>query len=129
MRILFIHSDNIEYETLFKMKMAEENIIPIYAMQDALGVRCKDDRRDESAGKKVREAVVEWVPSTIVVGDGEIDSGKYSVSIRSKSQSNKPFKVILSLDELVANVRADVCDMPNHLIYTTKLMSKRARYY
>ncbi len=98
-------------------------------MQDALGVRCKDDRRDESAGKKVREATVECVPYIIVIGDDEIDSGKYSVSIRSKSQPNKPFKVTLSLDELVANVRADVCDMPNRQIYTTKLMSKRARYY
>ena len=109
MRILFIHSDNI---------------IPIYAMQDALGVRS-----DESMGKKVREATVECVPYIIVIGDGEIDSGKYSVSIRSKSQPNKPFKVTLSLDELVAHVRTDVGDMLNRSIYTVKLMNKRARDY
>ena len=44
--------------------MAEENILPKDAMQDVLGVR-----RDESMGKKVREAAVEWVSYTIVIGD------------------------------------------------------------
>ena len=98
-------------------------------MQDALDVRCDVESCDESMGKMVREATVECVPYIIVIGDGEIDSRKYSVSIRSKSQPNKPFKITLSPDKLVANVRADVCDMPNRQIYTTKLMSKRARYY
>ena len=95
---------------------------------NALGIRCDVDDRDESMGKKVREAAVEWVPYTIVIGDGEIESGKYSVSIRSKSEPNKPFKMAMSLDEFVADIRAEVGSMPNRPIYTTKLMSKRARY-
>jgi len=129
MRILFIHSDNIKYEFLSKTKMAEENILPKDAMQDVLGVRCDINDRDESMGKKVREAAVEWVSYTIVIGDGAIESGKYYGSIRSTSQSNKPFKITLSLEKLVTDVRAEVGDMPHRPIYTPKLMNKRARYY
>ena len=124
MRILFIHSDNIKYEFLSKTKMAEENILPKDAMQDVLGVRC-----DESMEKKVREVAVEWVSYTIVIGDGAIESGKYYGSIRSTSQSNKPFKITLSLEKLITDVRAEVGDMPHRPIYTPKLMNKRARYY
>ena len=98
-------------------------------LNDEFRIRADVDDRDESMGKKVREAAIEWVPYTVVIGDGELASGKYSVSIRAKAEPNKPYKENMSLDELVAAIRAEVGDKPVRPIYTTKRMSKRARYY
>lgn len=98
-------------------------------LNNEFSVRADIDDRDESLGKKVREAAIEWVPYTVVIGDGEIESGKCSVSVRAKAEPNKPHKENMSLDELVAAVRRDVGSMPVRPIYTTKRMSKRARYY
>ncbi|HJJ41930.1 MAG TPA: threonine--tRNA ligase [Methanocorpusculum sp.] len=96
---------------------------------NAAGIRCDVDDRDESMGKKIRESAVEWIPYTIVIGDGELASGKYSVSIREKAQPNKPFKQDMTFDEFVSYVKAETSGKPYRPLYTTSIMSKRARYY
>ena len=55
-------------------------------------VRCDIDDREESVGKKVREAGMDWVPYVIVIGDEEIANKKLTVTIRRKSLPNKPHK-------------------------------------
>ncbi|HHL41703.1 MAG TPA: threonine--tRNA ligase [Candidatus Bathyarchaeota archaeon] len=50
-------------------------------------VRVDIDNRDETVGKKIREAEKEWVPYIIVVGEKEIDVEKYSVRVRGKKKS------------------------------------------
>jgi len=72
---------------------AEEICTAINAAQ----IRCDVDDREESVGKKVREAGMDWVPFVIVVGDEEVASRKLTVTIRRKSQPNKPFKEQLTL--------------------------------
>jgi len=49
-------------------------------------VRVDIDNRDETVGKKIREAEKEWVPYIIVVGEKEIDVEKYSVRVRGKKK-------------------------------------------
>jgi threonyl-tRNA synthetase len=97
-------------------------------LNDEFGIRADVDDRDESMGKKVREAAVEWVPYTVVIGDGELASGKYAISIRAKSEPNRPYKETMSLEELVAAVKTETGTKPVRPIYTTKHMSRRARY-
>ena len=38
--------------------------------------------RDESVGKKIRNASKEWIPYIFVVGDNEKESGKFSPRLR-----------------------------------------------
>ena len=98
---------------------------------DAIGaaqVRCDVDDRDESVGKKVREAGMDWVPWVIVVGDEEVSSKKLTVTVRRKSQPNKPFKEQMTADELIAAVKKDVEGKPFRPLYTPKKLSMKARY-
>ena len=103
---------------------AEELVKTINAAQ----VRCDIDDRNETMGKKVREAGMDWVPYVIVVGDEEIASKKLTVTIRKKSQPNKPFKEQLSIVDLIAAVKKDTEDKPFRPLYTPRKLSLKARY-
>jgi len=95
---------------------------------NALGVRCDFDDREESVGKKIRAAGMDWVPFVAVLGDSEAESGKLTVTIRSESAAGKPFKVELSHDELVDKVRAEIGDRPYRKLYTPKKLSVKPRF-
>ncbi len=95
---------------------------------NAAQVRCDVDDREESVGKKVREAGMDWVPYVIVVGDEEVASGKLTVTIRKKSQPNKPHKEKLATDALIAAVKEDTGGKPFRPLYTPRKLSLKARY-
>lgn len=95
---------------------------------NAAQVRCDVDDRDESVGKKVREAGMDWVPYVIVVGDEEEKNRNLTVTIRRKSQPNKPHKEQMTVDALVSLVRAETGMMPFRPLYTPQKLSKKARY-
>jgi len=95
---------------------------------NAAQVRCDLDDREESVGKKVREAGMDWVPYVIVVGDEEIANKKLTVTIRKKSQPNKPYKEQFTVDTLAAAVKAEIGSMPFRPLYTPRKLSKKARY-
>jgi threonyl-tRNA synthetase len=100
----------------------------ICATINAAQVRCDMDDREESVGKKVREAGMDWVPYVIVVGDEEIASKKLTVTIRKKSQPNKPHKEQLTTEELIAAVKKDTEGKPFRPLYTPRKLSMKARY-
>jgi threonyl-tRNA synthetase len=79
-------------------------------------------------GKKVREAGMDWVPYVIVVGDEEEKSRNLTVTIRRKSQPNKPHKEKMTADALVSLVREETGMMPFRPLYTPQKLSKKARY-
>ncbi len=79
-------------------------------------------------GKKVREAGMDWVPYVVVVGDDEIASKKLTVTVRKKSQPNKPFKEQMSIETLITSVKVDTAGKPFRPLYTPRKLSKKARY-
>jgi threonyl-tRNA synthetase len=95
---------------------------------NAAQVRCDIDDRNETMGKKVREAGMDWVPYVIVVGDEEVASKMLTVTVRKKSQPNKPFKEQLSIDALIAAVKKDTDGKPFRPLYTPRKLSLKARY-
>jgi len=95
---------------------------------NAAHVRCDLDDRDESVGKKVREAGIDWVPFVVVVGDAEQEKKNLTVTIRKKSKPNKPFKEQMTLEGLVACVNNDTEGKPFRPLYTPRKLSKKARY-
>jgi len=70
-------------------------------------VRIDIDNRDETVGKKIREAEKEWIPYIIVVGEKEIDAERYQVRVRGKS---KP--VDYSITELQKTIHEITKDKP-----------------
>ena len=54
----------------------------IYAKINASSIRVDIDDRDESVGKKIRNAAKEWIPYIFVVGDKEVETGKCQVTVR-----------------------------------------------
>jgi threonyl-tRNA synthetase len=100
----------------------------VCAAINAAQIRCDVDDREESVGKKVREAGMDWVPYVIVVGDEEAASKKMTVTIRKKSQPNKPFKEQLTTEELIAAVKKDTEGKPFRPLYTPRKLSMKARY-
>ena len=103
---------------------AEELVKTINAAQ----VRCDIDDRNETMGKKVREAGMDWVPYVIVVGDEEVASKNLTVTVRKKSQPNKPFKEQLTIEALIAAVKKDTEGKPFRPLYTPRKLSLKARY-
>ncbi|MFA4850488.1 MAG: threonine--tRNA ligase [Methanoregula sp.] len=103
---------------------AEELVKTINAAQ----VRCDIDDRNETMGKKVREAGMDWVPYVIVVGDEEVASKNLTVTVRKKSQPNKPFKEQLTIEALIAAVKNDTEGKPFRPLYTPRNLSLKARY-
>lgn len=95
---------------------------------NAAKIRCDLDDREESVGKKVREAGMDWVPYVIVVGDEEVASKNLTVTIRRKLQPNKPFKEQMTTDALIAAVKKDVEGKPFRPLYTSRKLSMKARY-
>jgi len=95
---------------------------------NAAKIRCDLDDREESVGKKVREAGMDWVPYVVVVGDEEMKGSKLTVTVRKKSQPGKPHKEELSAEALAAAVHRDTEGMPFRPLYTPRRLSRKARY-
>jgi threonyl-tRNA synthetase len=70
-------------------------------------VRVDIDNRDETVGKKIREAEKEWVPYIIVVGEKEMEAESYMVRVRGES---KPVKY--SAEELQSVIHKETADKP-----------------
>ncbi|MDI9632791.1 MAG: threonine--tRNA ligase [Methanolinea sp.] len=95
---------------------------------NAARIRADLDDRDESVSKKVREAAVDWIPFVVVVGDKEVESGRLTVTVRSRSAAGKPWKEVLTLEELIDTIRAEIGEKPFRPLYTPMNLSKKARY-
>jgi threonyl-tRNA synthetase len=70
-------------------------------------VRVDIDNRDETVGKKIRDAEKDWVPYIIVAGEKEVDAASYQVRVRGEA---KP--VEYSASELQSKIHAITADKP-----------------
>ena len=100
----------------------------VCAAINAAQIRCDLDDREESVGKKVREAGMDWIPYVIVVGDDEIASKNLTVTVRKKSEPNKPFKEQFTTEGLITAVKKDTEGKPFRPLYTPRKLSMKARY-
>ena len=67
------------------------------------GIRVEVDGRNEKIGKKIREAQLEKVPYSLIVGDNEVASG--SVSVRKRSVGDIGSQ---KLDEFIDNILKEI---------------------
>jgi threonyl-tRNA synthetase len=66
---------------------------------EAAGIRVEIDEANESVGKKIRNATLQKVPYTVVIGEKEIESGQ--LAVRSRDKGDLPGLALESfIDEL-----------------------------
>ncbi len=73
----------------------------------AKGIRVDIDDREESLGKRIRDAGREWIPYIIVIGEREIKSNTINVRFRRTNDQK-----IMSVDELIRMIDKEIKDYP-----------------
>ncbi len=95
---------------------------------DQLGCRVDIDDREDTVGKKVREAAREWIPYIVVVGDKEAETGNINVTIRAESQPEKPKKVEMTTSQLNDRIISETEGMPYKGLPLAKMLSARPKF-
>ena len=88
------------------------------------GIRFDIDDRNEKLGKKLVRARQEWVPYVVVVGENEINSGRFKVNDRKNNQ-------VLEMDkaELEEFIKNQIKNYPYRPLALSKFLSKRPSFY
>lgn len=95
----------------------------LYDKINAENIRVDVDDRDESVGKKIRNAATEWIPYIFVVGDNEKESGVFSITVRETGE-----KVDMTVDELIKEVLDKTKGMPYRGLPLPKDISTRINF-
>ncbi|MFZ2412456.1 MAG: threonine--tRNA ligase [Candidatus Methanoperedens sp.] len=77
-----------------------------------LNWRVDIDDREETVGKKIRDAGKDWIPYVAVVGDEEVAGGNLTVTVRSESSPNKPANIKMTIGELNERISNEVSGFP-----------------
>lgn len=108
--------------------VAERHLARSEEVAKALGYRVDVDDREETVGRKIRDAGREWIPYVVVIGDDELDSGNLAVTIRAESEPKKPKRVSLSIDELKARLAEETAGKPWKGLSLPVKLSERPRF-
>ena len=95
----------------------------LYSKINAANIRVDIDDRDESVGKKIRNASKEWIPYIFVVGDKEAGSGRFQVTVRETCE-----KVEMTADELIAEINEKCIGKPFRRLPLPKDISRRINF-
>ncbi len=88
-------------------------------------IRVDVDDRDETLGKKIRDAERSWIPYIIVVGKREVESGILTVRIRGNEKENIKKH---TLHEIVKNIKEETKGYPWKPLTMPMLLSQRPIY-
>ena len=83
-------------------------------------VRAEIDDREESVGKRIREAEKDWIPYVVVLGDREADSEGLPVRCRQDSTVRE-----MNMRDLAAEIRNQVGNMPYRPLPLPERLSQR----
>jgi len=87
-------------------------------------IRWDIDDSDNRLGKKIVQAMLEWVPYVLVVGDKEIESGIYPVERRENNNKQEYKK-----EELEKEILERCNEYPKVYFSLPRLLSKRPIFY
>ncbi|MEG3056910.1 MAG: His/Gly/Thr/Pro-type tRNA ligase C-terminal domain-containing protein [Methanoculleus sp.] len=91
-------------------------------------IRADVDDRDESVGKKIRAAGMDWAPYVAVIGDAEVETGRLTVTVRRLSEKRKPYREVMAEEELIQMVRVETAGKPFRPLYTPTCLSMSPRF-
>jgi threonyl-tRNA synthetase len=86
-------------------------------------IRVDIDDREESVGKRIRDAEKEWVPYIVVIGDKEAqDPTQLKIRVRGSGEK------VMSPDELKREISSETTGRPQAPLPVPKLLSRRASF-
>jgi threonyl-tRNA synthetase len=88
-------------------------------------IRVDIDDREESVGRKIRDAEKEWIPIIIVYGEKEKQQQTCSPRFRKDFLSDKE---VISFDDLQSLVLDQTKTYPQHMLPLPMLLSKRPKF-
>ena len=86
-------------------------------------IRVDIDDRNETIGKKIREAEKEWIPYILVLGEREKKSQKFKVRIRRSGEQRD-----MSLKELIREIKDKTGNLPFKPLPLSRFVSERPRF-
>jgi threonyl-tRNA synthetase len=86
------------------------------------------DDRNETLGKKIRDASREWIPYIAVVGEKEVNEGFLTVTVRSESTQKEQKKIKVGIEELVERILDDNKGKPFKPLPLPLLLSRRPTF-
>jgi len=108
--------------------VAERHQARAFEIAGELGFRTDIDDRDETVGKKIRDAGREWIPYVIVIGDDELSSGQLTVTIRADSTPKVPAKAKMSIEDLRKRISAETAGKPWRRLPMPVKLSERPKF-
>jgi threonyl-tRNA synthetase len=108
------------------VKDCEEYVNDLNKFSEYQFVRADIDDREESVGKKIRDAEKEWTPIIIVVGEKEKESKKFNPRFRVKELGDD--KKVYSLKELYNLVSDKTKTYPQEPLPMNLYLSKRPKF-
>ena len=107
-RVIPLKDEFLEFSKELTKKLSSKNI------------RADIDDRNESIGKRIREAEKEWIRYILVIGERE--SGSQNLSIRDRTTSDVRE---LSFDEFISEINSQTTGKPYSSLNVPLLLSKR----
>jgi len=101
------------------IKQAEE----LMSKMEKEKIRVDFDDRNKSVEKKIRDAEIDWIPYSIVIGKREIKSGLLPVRIRETGKLKK-----MKLEEFVKMVKKQTNGKPFRKLTLPKHLTKRPKF-
>lgn len=87
-------------------------------------VRVDLDDRDESVGKKIRDAEMEWINYIVVIGDTEVEEAKFQI----RDRLNLSERRTMTIDGLADEIKNKTADKPYLPLNLPMLLSKRPQF-
>jgi threonyl-tRNA synthetase len=87
-------------------------------------IRVDLDDRDESVGKKIRDAEMEWINYIIVIGDTEVEEARFQI----RNRLNSSERTTMTLEDLVEVISNQTADKPYLPLNLPMLLSKRPQF-
>ena len=87
-------------------------------------IRVDLDDRDESVGKKIRDAEMEWINYIIVIGDTEVEEAKFQI----RDRLNPSERRTMTIDGLADEITNKTADKPYLPLNLPMLLSKRPQF-
>jgi threonyl-tRNA synthetase len=87
-------------------------------------IRVDLDDRDESVGKKIRDAEMEWINYIVVIGDTEVKEARFQI----RDRLNPSERRTMTMDVLVNEITNKTADKPYLPLNLPMLLSKRPQF-
>lgn len=107
-RVIPIKEEFLDYAMRLSSKIGQNNI------------RVDVDDRNESIGKRIRDAEKEWIQYILVIGEKEISSDKLNVRYRETGNTSE-----IDYDSFISEIKKQIRDKPYTGLNLPPLLSKR----